>query len=145
MGWKTDPTFIIRPDPNGEATYPFPHSPTSSHQPEEKHMSYTEGQSPTTLGDSPWPGINPTKPPSTEGHTTIDNHTTPHGEPTQTGPELMPTDVPPTSTSLSFLTINAQKAGINSPSLSDIVTMLDDHAPNISLSQRPRYTRVMGP
>ena len=48
---------------------------------------------------------------------------------------------PPTATSLTLLTINAHNAGANSPSLSDIVTMLYDHSPDINfLTETPPHT-----
>jgi len=39
-------------------------------------------------------------------------------------------DPPWTGEGLRFLTINAQKAGANNPSLVDIITMLDRHSPD---------------
>ena len=96
MGWKTDPTFVIRRDPT-EDPNPFLHSPPGSPQPEDEPMSSAEGQPPTTSGKSTRRGIDPTESPSAAGHTHIDTLTTPHGEPITMGHELPPTDAPPTS------------------------------------------------
>jgi len=84
----------------------------------------------------------PDKVPPAAGHTHIDTLITPRGEPIKMRPESTPTDAPTTSTILTFLTINAQKAGTNSPSLSDIVTILDDHSPGILfITETPLHIR----
>jgi len=45
---------------------------------------------------------------------------------------LQPTVAPPT-TEISILTLNTHNAGYNSPSLTDMVTLLDLHTPDILL------------
>jgi hypothetical protein len=76
------------------------------------------------------------------GPTHTDLLTYPLGEPITAGHTSPPTGVPPTDTILTFLTINAQKAGANSPSRTDIVTLLDDHSPDILFfTETPLHTR----
>jgi len=142
MGWKPDPTFVIRRDPIKEASYPFPHSPPGSPHPEDELMSSTNGQPPTPSGKSARQGIDPIEAPSSAGPSHKDNFTIPQGEFVTSGAALPLTHVPPTNTILTFLTINAQTAGTNSPSLSDVVTMLDDHSPDILFfTDTPLHTR----
>ncbi len=59
------------------------------------------------------------------------SHHTPKGAHVKAGNAQSLATAPPTATNLTLLTINAQKAGANSPSLSDVVTMLDDLSPDI--------------
>jgi hypothetical protein len=47
MGWKPDPTYVIRHDPPAETLYPFPHSPLGSPPPLGVSTSPTCGHSPT--------------------------------------------------------------------------------------------------
>ena len=141
MGWAPDPTFVIRTDPLKGASYPFPHSPPGSPHPEEDREPRSEGQTPT-------PGTPTQREEGTGG--THNSRSPTHG-----GTRLSPswsTDTPSdttltpvvdsTHTSLKFLTINAQKAGPNSPSLSDIVTILDEHNPDVLfLTETPQHSR----
>jgi hypothetical protein len=41
MGWKKEPTFVIRPDSNKDTTYPFPHSPRA-HHPRRTQQSHSQ-------------------------------------------------------------------------------------------------------
>jgi len=53
--------------------------------------------------------------------------------------------LPPSETELVILTLNTQKVGINSPSLTDMVTLLDRHTPRtLSYSQKPHCTHNKG-
>ncbi len=64
-----------------------------------------------------------------------------HGDSSHPDTVRPPDPVSPVDTVISFLTINAQNAGANSPSLADIVTMLDDHSPDIIfLPETPLHT-----
>jgi hypothetical protein len=142
MGWKPDPAFVIRQDPIGEIPYPFPHSPSGSPSPEDELMAFIDEQPSTPSGKSARQGMGPIEASPFAGPTHKDILTSPHGEPVTTGHTLPPTVVPPTATILIFLTIDAQKAGSNSPSFSDIVTILDDHFPDILFfTETPLHTR----
>ena len=87
-------------------------------------------------------GNDPTEASPSAGRTHMDSATTSlevHATMVHT---QSPTIASPTTTNLTFITINAQKAGAQSPSLSDIVTMLDDHSPDILLlTETPICTR----
>ncbi len=53
------------------------------------------------------------------------------GVPYNSNLALLPSIASPTDFVLTFLTLNAQKAGANSPSIADVITMLDNHSPDI--------------
>ena len=119
LGWKRDPSYRIQFDPPQEASFPFPHSPP----------------------DSPTQSCRDTH---SLGHDTcMSAHPTSRSDGTPLPPDAADLPTPPKQTTtanrtlvpslprarLKFITINAQKAGANSPSLTDIVTQLDQHFP----------------
>ncbi len=129
MGWKPDPTFVIRPDINRDASFPFLHSPPGSPQTEEDAPSSIEQppyspDTPTISGDD-LVGASPIRP------TFIDSRTAPKSARPPTGQVLPPTTATQAPTDLTLMTLNAQKTGAHSPSLSDIIRMIDDISPDI--------------
>ena len=105
-------------------------------------MSSPEGRLTPPLGISTQQGndLTETSPPSSP--TSTDTTTTPQGAHVMAGHAQSLAVAPPTATELTLLTINEQKAVANSPSLSDIVTMLNDHSPDILfLTETPLHTR----
>ncbi len=142
MGWRPSPTFVIHPDPTRDTPYPVPHAPPGSPHPGAEPMSPPEGQLITSTGISAQQGNDLREASHSASPTHMDTLTTPQGAHVK-AENAQPLPVaPPTSTILTLLTINAQKAGANSPSLSDVVTMLDDHSPDILfLTETPLHTR----
>ena len=142
MGWTPDPTFVLRTDLNTEASYPFPHSPPGSPHPEEEPISPTYGLTPTPTGQPPQKERDHNMTHISESPTQRDISLPPPGEFNTTGGTSIPNAVLSTNTTLTFLTVNAQKAGPNSPSLMDIVTTLDEHSPDfLFLTETPQHNR----
>jgi len=121
LGWKREPSYRIRHDPPTRAPFPFPYSPPGS---------------PPHLRPGPLPpdhDIHLSSSPKgrRDGNTSPSDLT---DLPTSTRadqdatPGLTP-DPPSTAAYPKFLTIKAQKAGASSPSLVDIITMMDHHPP----------------
>ena len=137
MGWKPDPAYIIRPDCIQGTTYPFPHSPPGSPHSSDEHILPTKGQQPATnelRGHQRDTSLTESNP-----HTTA--FTGSEGKPSTSGP-VPPIAEASANTILTLLTINAQKAGTNSPSLSDIVTMIDEQLPDVLfITETPCHTR----
>ena len=104
-------------------------------------MSPSAAQLPALSGQSTQKNANPKAAPSTEGLTYGDITTIPQDDQVNTRPGQPPVVVPPTTTIITLLTINAQKAEANNPSLTGIVNMLDDHSPYILfLAETPLHT-----
>ncbi len=142
MGWKPHPTFVICPDPIRDTHYPFPHSPPDSPHPVDKPISSPKGQM------TPPPEVLTQKchyhmeasPSASPPHT--DTMTTPKRaqDPAERSQSLVAASS--TATNLTLLTINVQKVGANSPSLADVVAMLDGHSPDILfLTETPLHIR----
>jgi hypothetical protein len=122
LGWIRDPPYRIRLDPPKGVPFPFPH-PTPDSQPylhpcpippdPDNHMS----TSPKTGLDGITPTFDLADLPTSRR---ADRDTLPGHTP----------DSPSTAEGLKFLTINAQKAGANSSSLVEIITMMDQHSPD---------------
>jgi hypothetical protein len=125
LGWQKDSSHKIRHDPPKRDPFPFPHSPSGSpsppnpDHPEPNHVRCLSN--PTVVGQ--------------EGPTFAEGGGAAISAP-PTARALTP-DQPTTSTGtaveLKFLTIDVQKAGTNSPSLTDIMTMVDQHSPDFLL------------
>jgi hypothetical protein len=129
-GWKPDPNFRIRIHTPPHADYPFEYPPTTT--PRVAHFQNStvsitppvETVTPEDIAqDDQWlphePDLNPCG--------------TPHPAPQGPDTHLLHPTVPPPATDISILTLNIQKAGHNSPSLTDLVTILDLHKPDILL------------
>jgi hypothetical protein len=105
-------------------------------------MSTPDGQAPTPSGITPRKEVEPNRVPSSEAPTHKAFPLSPPVENDTTMGATPPTGDPTTNTTLTFLTLNAQKAGPNSPSLSDIVTILDEHSPDVLfLTETPQHNR----
>jgi hypothetical protein len=141
MEWKPIPTYVIRHDPPAETLYPFSHSPPGSPPPLGVSTIPACGQSPTLPRETSLRDNDPMEYSSdVSANTRVP--TIFHGNPTHPDSARAPDPVSPVDTLISFLTINAQKVGANSPSLTDIVTMLDDHSPDIIfLTETPLHSR----
>jgi len=104
-------------------------------------MSSPEGRITTPPGQPTQQGQDPTEAPPLASPTSTD-HIASRGTQLLMRQAQPLTPGPPAATILTLLTINAQKARANSPSLADIVTMLDDHSPDILfLTETPHHTR----
>jgi hypothetical protein len=132
LGWHRDPSYRIEFDPPQEASFPFPHSPPDSPT-QSCQDPYSLGQDnclsapPTSSYDgTPLPADAddfPTSPRSVQD--ILANHTPAPSLPRER---------------LKFLTIIAKKAGANSPSLTDIVTQMDQHSPDfLLLTETPMH------
>jgi len=125
LGWQKNSSHKIRHDPTKRVPFPLPHSPPGSPSPpspghlEPSHVGH--------LSNLPKVGIEGPTPPE-DGDTTIASPLAARG-PT---PD-QPTASTETAVELKFLTINVQKAGINNPSLVNIITMLNQHFPDLLL------------
>ena len=96
----------------------------------------TPSRTPTQQGMDPAEASPPARPASTD-------HVTPQETHLIARQAQSLSVAPQTATNLTLLTINAQKAGANSPSLLDVVTMLDDHSPDILfLAETPLNTHI---
>ena len=94
-------------------------------------MSSTDGQTPKLSGRPPRKEVDPNMVPSSENPTHKEIPLSPPGETDTTVGATPPIVVLSANTTLTFLTIIAHKAGPNSSSLSDIVTIQDDDSPDV--------------
>jgi hypothetical protein len=132
IGWIRNPSYRIRLDPPKGAPFPYRHSPPGS---------------PPQLRPDPIP-------PDLHSHVSTSPKTGPNGITPASDLADLPNslradrdttlvhspDSPSTVVGLKFLTINAQKAGTNSPSMADLVTMLDQHPPDfLFLTETPLH------
>ena len=138
MGWKPDPTFVICQDLTRETYYSPLHSSPGSTQ--------TEDDIPSSLGPPPYSPDTPTM----SGVDSVEDlvtNTNSRGTATQSAfvptQQVLPMPTAThTATNLTLLTLNTQKAGTNSPSMVDIIHMIDDHSPDILfLTETPLPTR----
>jgi hypothetical protein len=125
LGWKRNSSHMIRHDPPQRAPFPFTHSPPGFPSPPNpghpgpgsvEHLSTLpkvgpEGPIPPKDGDTPTPSPRTARAPTPDHYTASTT----------------------TTVELKILTINGQKAEANSPSMVDIITMLDYHAPDFLL------------
>jgi hypothetical protein len=142
MGWTPDPTFVIRPDLTRDASFPFPHSPLGSPQTEEDVPSSigTHPYSPNTLTISGGDLVGA----SSIGTTVAASGTATHSASPPIDQVLSPATATQAPTNPTLLTLDAQKAGANSPSMADIIHMIDAHSPDILfLTETPLHTRNM--
>jgi len=125
LGWKRDSSHRIRHDPPKGAPFPFLYSPTGS--PSQPSPGPPGPGSVGHRSTLPKAGHEGPTPPS-------DGDTFPASPRTDRAPTSDHSTASTTSTvELKFLTKNVQKAGANSPSPVDIITMLDHHSPDFLL------------
>ncbi len=92
--------------------------------------SQADGQTPTSGTPTQKEG-DPSEIHSSQSPTHTDTHLSSSRAADTPGGATLLSVVASTNTSLTLLTITAQKAGPNSPSLLDIVTILDEHNPDV--------------
>ena len=135
LGWKRDPSHRLRLDLPKGAPFPFPHSPPGSlpqlrrgpPSPDpDCHLSTSPKADPYEI-TPPSDFVDLPASPRTDRTTTIGHSTA----------------SPSTVVDFKFLTINAQKAGANNPSLVDIFGSLDQNSPDfLLLTETPP---ILGP
>jgi len=116
---------MIHHDPPKRDPFPFPHSPPGSPSP--PSPGHPEPESVGPLSTLPKAGPEGPIPPK-HGDTPTASPRTARA-PTRDHSAASTT----TAVELKFLAINVQKAGASSPSMVDIITMLDHHAPDFLL------------
>jgi hypothetical protein len=147
MGWKRDPNCKIRHDPPMRDIFPFPHSPPGSPS-HETTSSPPTGNCPSLcpLGALPQETDSKEASPRLAPQTRV-VHLTSQGIPPQTPDTDTPSSDAPSADSfaytlLTFLTRNAQKTGANSPSLADVIRLLDKNDPDVLfLIETPPHSR----
>ena len=123
MGWKRDPSHMIRLDPPQGDPFPFPHSPPGSPSQQLPGPSLPDSNCHRSTSTEADPD-GPTSPSALSERPTgpLPKHSTSHSTSTLS-----------TALALRFLTINAKKAGANSPSLVDVITMLEQNSSDFLL------------
>jgi len=131
--WKPDPNFRIRIHTPPPAECSFDDSPQASpggERPPHTHLPVSPTADPDTL-DSTTIGKEDTarsdSPPPPREHL---RHLTPTPG---GGVHLHTPTLPPPETEITIITLNTQKVGNNSPYVSDTVTLLDLHTPDVLL------------
>jgi hypothetical protein len=138
FGWRLDPNYKIRHDPPPRAEYPFEYSPPISPLGDLEPLLANQSPAPTGPFASPFenlslgslaPSGGPSSPPVTLAaapNVPAKLAESPHSL------RALPVE------QLSFLTLNVRKAGRNSPSLEDIISLLDLHTPYfVPLTETP--------
>ena len=129
FGWRPNPNYWIRHDPLVRAEYPFkyspPHFPLGEPDPPSADHSQAPANSHAPLYETFHRGSTPADDrldsPSPPKEAELEARAQPAENPNPQG--ALP------SGRLSFLTLNAQKADSNSPSLANVVSFLDLHPP----------------
>ena len=145
MGWKPDLTYVIRHDSQSGTLYPFPYSPPEAPPPVGVSTSPSSGHSSTFTRKITRKGNGPMEvsSPDVSKNTEILNIS--QRESHIADPVQLPDTASTVDTVLTFLTIHAQKAGANSPSLAHVITMLNDHSPDILfVTEAPLHTHSTG-
>ncbi len=125
LGWQKDPSYKVRHDLLMRAPCSFPQSPPSSPSPPyPDHPALDSAGRLTSLLE-----VDPEGPTSSEDG---DSDTASPSAAKASTPDR-PSVSTTTGVDLKFLTINVHKAGANNPSIVNIITMLNQHAPDFLL------------
>ena len=128
LGRQKDPSYKVHHDPLMRAPFPFPHSPPGSSSPRGPGHPVLD-----SAGDlANLPEVD------SEGPTSSEDDDTDTASPpaARASTPDQPSATTTTGVDLKFLTINVQKAGANSPSLIDIITIFGPTLSGLSPSHR---------